>query len=380
MRSQWISFFDKPHTMKNILPFILLAVSLQTTEKQQQYHRHSSPQVAPVQNLIIITLDGFRWQEIFNGADSILINDENYCPDTATMKMMYWAATSEERRKKLMPFFWNVLASKGQVYGNRLLNNKVNVSNFYAISYPGYNEMLTGNPDLSIASNIKRKNPNENVLEWLNSKTAFKDKIAAFSSWDVFPFILNGDRNGLMINSGYDNLQAEIPDDTIFNKVQNEAVYNKEATRHDDLTFVAAREYLEKFKPRITFLSFGETDEMAHRGRYDLYLEKAAQCDKMIAELWHWVQSTPGYKDNTSFIITTDHGRGKNSFSWQHHAFFLKGSSQTWLAMIGPNISPLGEMKDKEQIYEKQIAQTIALMVGEKFQSNKTIAPAIALK
>jgi hypothetical protein len=37
-------------------------------------------------------------------------------------------------------------------------------------------------------------------------------------------------------------------------------------------------------------------------------------------------------------------------------------------------------MKDKEQIYEKQIAQTIAEMVGENFQSNKTIAPAIVLK
>ncbi len=367
--------------MKNPFPFILLIVSLQTTQKQKPDHNHSSPNlVLPVQNLFIITLDGFRWQEVFNGADSILINDENYCPDTATMKMLYWANSPQERRKKLMPFFWNVVADKGQVFGNRIFDNKVNVSNFYALSYPGYNEIFCGNTDISIASNIKRKNPNENVLEWLNGKSAFRDKIVAFSSWDVFPYILNQERNGLHINSGYDELQFDVPDQSLINKVQDESIYNKEPTRHDDLTFVAAKEYLKKFKPRIAFLSFGETDEMAHIGRYDLYLEKAAQCDRMIAELWHWVQSTPGYKDNTSFIITTDHGRGKNSYSWQHHAFFLKGSSQTWLAMIGPNISPLGEMKDKEQIYQKQIAQTIAMLVGENFQTKTTVASAIALK
>lgn len=364
--------------MKNIFPVILLFVSLQSTQKPA-IQQKSSTRVQPVQNLFIITLDGFRWQEVFTGADSLLINDESYCPDTSTMKLLYWAATAEERRKKLMPFFWNVLASKGQVYGNRLFDNKVNVSNFYSLSYPGYNEMFTGNADITITSNAKRKNPNVSVLEYLNGKKEFKDKIVAFTSWDVFPFILNKQRSGLKMNSGYENMEEDGSEQSLINKVQDEAVYNREATRHDELTFVTAKEYIRKNKPRIVFLGFGETDEAAHESRYDLYLEKAAQVDKMIAELWHWVQSTPDYKDNTTFIITTDHGRGKNFFSWTHHAFFLKGSSQTWLAMMGPNISPLGEMRNQEQLYQKQIAQTIASLVGENFQS-KIAAPPIALK
>ena len=191
--------------MKSIFPFILLSVSLQPTQKPA-IQQNNSTQVQPVQNLFIITLDGFRWQEVFTGADSLLINDEHYCPDTSTMKMLYWEATAEERRKKLMPFFWNVLASKGQVYGNRLFDNKVNVSNFYSLSYPGYNEMFTGNTDIAIASNAKRKNPNVNVLEYLNGKKEFNDKIVAFTSWDVFPFILNQQRSGLKMNSGYEDM------------------------------------------------------------------------------------------------------------------------------------------------------------------------------
>ena len=71
--------------------------------------------VNPSANLFIITIDGFRWQEIFSGADASLISNEKYTPDTATMKMMYWADNPDERRKKLMPFFWNIIACKRAV-------------------------------------------------------------------------------------------------------------------------------------------------------------------------------------------------------------------------------------------------------------------------
>ncbi len=53
----------------------------------------------PHQNIFIITTDGFRWQEIFNGADSLLINNPNYVKDTALLKQMYWDDDLNERRK-----------------------------------------------------------------------------------------------------------------------------------------------------------------------------------------------------------------------------------------------------------------------------------------
>ena len=367
--------------MKHFLACIMLAVCLQATKKPAE-HSSISPFVPPVQNLFIITIDGFRWQEVFTGADSALINDERVSPDTLTMKMLYWAATPGERRKRLMPFFWNVLAAKGQVYGNRYFDNKVNVSNIYSLSYPGYNEMFTGQADITIASNDKRNNPNLNVLEYLESKTSFNGSIVAFTSWNVFPFILNEGRNGILINSGYDNPKDDIKDyeEQLVEKVQSEAIYDKTDTRQDELTFITAKQYIKKNHPRVVYLGFGETDETAHKARYDLYLEKASQVDKMLAELWHWVQSTPGYKDNTTFIITTDHGRGAKTSKWNEHGSFIKGSSQTWLAVIGPNIKPRGEIKDDEQIYEKQIAQTIAALLGENFQANHAVASAVRLK
>ena len=371
-------FFVKPHTMKHVFACIILAVCLQAPEKPVKEKAITS--ATPPKNLFIITIDGFRWQEVFTGADSSIINDERYTPDTSTMKMMYWATTPEERRKKLMPFFWNVLASKGRVYGNRSFRNKVNASNFYSLSYPGYNEIFTGNTDMTVSSNDKKINQNKNVLEYLNGETNYRGNVVAFTSWDVFPFILNQERSGIKMNSGYQHLENDDVTQSLVNKIEDDAVYNKTGTRQDQLTFITAKEYISKFQPSVVYLGLGETDEVAHRGRYDLYLEKAAAIDKMIGELWHWVQSTPGYKDNTTFIITTDHGRGRSSSKWVDHGLFINGSSQTWLVLIGPTITPLGEMKNEEQIYQKQIAQTIARLVGEDFKSDKPAAPAIAVK
>ncbi len=340
------------------------------------------PKVAPTtsahitQNVIIVTIDGFRWQEIFTGADSALLNDEEYTADRSTLNAIYWDSSATERREKLMPFFWQVIALQGQLYGNRHFDNKVNAANDYGISYPGYNEIFTGNTDVFISSNRKYNNPNINVLEWLNQKGDLKENIAAFTSWDVFPYILNENRSTILVNSGYEAIQTESNTAKHVNYLQNHLA-DKEATRQDALTFIAAKNYIQQQRPRLFYLGLGETDEFAHDGRYDLYLQQANATDGMIASLWHWVQTTAGYKDNTTLIITTDHGRGKKKNKWMSHGAWVAGSSEAWLAVIGPDIEPLGEMKGEQQIYLQQLAATIAGFFGEKFEPGHPVAEAI---
>ena len=324
---------------------------------------------SPSKNLFIIITDGFRWQEVFKGADSSLINNETLTPDTATLKSLYWAETKEERRKRLMPFLWNVIAARGELLGNRDLNNKMNIANVFSVSYPGYNEIFTGTTDISISGNHKKNNPNINVLEYLENKEEFEGKIAVFSSWNVFPYILNRERNSIIMNCGYEHVSNATDNRVIsmINSVQEKGILNKTATRYDMLTYTTAKEYIKTNQPRIVVIGFGETDDFAHQKRYDLYLQQANQVDRMISELWHMVQTTPEYKNNTTFLITTDHGRGNKLKHWSGHGTFIDGSSQTWLAMIGPGIKPLGESAIKRQVYNKQLAKTIANLVGEDF-------------
>ena len=332
-------------------------------------------------NIFIITVDGYRWQELFKGADSNILNNTSFTSDKETLEALYGGTSFEEKRKKLMPFMWNIVAKKGQLYGNRTYDNNVNVSNFYSISYPGYSEIFTGKTDITIATNNKNLNPHQNIFEYLNNKDEYKGKIALFTSWDVFPFILNEKRSGIRINSGYENAFDEATDNQQkLNIIQTYLMNEKGHTRNDMLTYIAAKEYLVKNRPTVFYLGLGETDEYAHAENYDMYLQKANETDKIIAALWQWAQTTEGYKNNTTFVITTDHGRGSKSSQWISHGPLIKGSSQTWLALLGKNVTPLGEIKTENQFYQKQLAQTIASFLGEEFGEEKAINAAIAKK
>lgn len=137
-------------------------------------------------NLIIVTLDGMRWQEVFKGAYSAIINSR-YTEDKDEVRKKYWNPDASERRKMLFPFLWNTLAKQGQIYGNRDLGNKEQLSNPYRFSYPGYNEIFTGFPDARMNNNDAVANPNMNLLEFLNRQKGFEGKVITFSSWERFP-------------------------------------------------------------------------------------------------------------------------------------------------------------------------------------------------
>lgn len=328
------------------------------------------------ENIILITLDGLRWQEVFSGAESRLLLDKNYVNDTAASYQRFWRETPQQRRELLMPFFWNVIERQGQLYGNRHKGNKVNVTNTMWFSYPGYNEILTGRADdTNINSNNQVSNPNQTVLEFLNKQKEFQGKVAAFSSWETFPWIINTSRSGVPVNAGYKGV-TENPNER--EKLMNELMYQlpneSGGTRPDAFTFHYAFEYLKKNKPRILFISFDETDHFAHEGEYDRYLTSAQYIDGFIKSVWDWTQSQPGYKGKTTLIVTTDHGRGDKAMDdWRHHGSKMPNCDQIWFAVIGPDTASTGEVSTEQQLYQNQVAATIAALLGVewKTESNK---------
>jgi len=338
-----------------------------------------SAQQRKAENVIVITLDGFRWQEVFGGADDSLINDPAFSYDTADLKKKYWAATPDERRKKLLPFFWNTIAMQGQLHGNRITGSKVNVKNPYWFSYPGYNEIFTGYPDTLVNSNDKNLNKNITVLEFLNAQSAYKGKVAAFTSWDCFDAILNEPRAKFLVSSGIDAVPLKSKEFKLLNDMQkNSPLPLGESVRPDHLTYFLAKQYIKEYKPKILYLGFDETDDYAHEGRYDSYLNMANMADKWIADLWSMLQSIPEYKNKTTLLILCDHGRGdKIKKEWTSHGAKIEGADQIWLAALGAGIEPKGEIKTNEQLYQAQMAQTIARLLGYTFKANQSIENAI---
>lgn len=361
--------------MKKIGILIILATVIVACNQQKKAEKTSSktPIASELENdnsqkVFLLMLDGLRWQELFTGADSLLIANKEYTHDSAFVAKKYWRTSPTERRKELMPFFWNTIATKGQIYGNRKYGSKVNLTNKHWFSYPGYSEILCGfADDERINSNDKTNNPNQTILELVNQQPEFKGKVTAFGSWDVFPYIINEDRAGFYVNAGYREAKGTdvTENEKQLNKLQKQAVRPWESVRQDVFTHNYAFEFVKKKHPKLMFISYGETDDFAHDGDYTHYLLSAENTDAMIKELWDYCQSNPYYKNKTTFIITTDHGRGTQPLdTWKSHGSKIKNSDETWIATIGPNIKAKGEIKEQAQLHNSQIATTIQKILG----------------
>lgn len=334
------------------------------------------------ENIIVITTDGFRWQEVFKGMDSAIANNPKFHHgDSSSIFEKYWSSNENERRKKLLPFFWNTLSNHGQIYGNRTVGNKVNNANPHWFSYPGYSEMMTGFADTSINSNDFPPNPHITVLEFLNRQSGFKGKVAAFGAWDAFDRILNEERSGIPVVSAFQPTGGRYPNanEKLINAMLQDS-YRPfgDAECLDVFTHYAALEYLKTKKPRVLYIAYGETDEWAHHGDYKAYLDAAHRVDKWLRDLWNYIQHDPLYRNKTALFITTDHGRGDvNKEEWTSHGSSVAGANEIWLAVMGPGIRPSGEQKTNVQLFQDQVAQTIAKLLAHTFRATHPVSPEI---
>lgn len=336
------------------------------------------------QNVIFVMTDGFRWQEVFRGADTALINKDNGVKDEAACRKAYWREDQDARRQALMPFFWSVVAKNGQVFGDRDLGSPSRVENPYWFSYPGYSETLCGYVDTRVNSNGPVNNPNVTVLEWLSRKPAYNNKVAAFMAWDALPYILNRDRAGFFINASLEPVKGRVSaDQELLNRLKSETVGFTAEEAPDSVTFYSALEYLKQNKPRVFFLSLGWADEAAHAGQYDEYLKAERLIDDYLRILWNTVQSMPQYKGRTTLIFATDHGRGEAN--WRSHGASVAGANQNWMAFMGPDTPALGERKNVPEVTSSHIAATLAAFLGEDYcaaqpKAGKPIADVVKMR
>jgi hypothetical protein len=317
----------------------------------------------------VVTLDGFRHQEFFTGADGSLLDPKaGGVRDVDSLKRRFWRDSAEARREALFPFIWGTVARAGQVFGDRSRGAATRLTNGLKFSYPGYNEIFCGFGDPRIDSNDKKPNPNRSVLEFLDSRAPFRGRVAAFCTWDVFPSIFRADQNGLKVHSGW----AIIADEPLSDRQRIVNLMLERLPRYwpdnvyDAITMESASEYLARHKPRVLYIALGETDEWAHGRRYDLYLHAAHEADRFLAGLWQAAQEMPEYRSRTALILTTDHGRGGTPADWTDHGREVEGAEYVWIAVMGPGTPALG-VRDRVESTQSQVAATIARLLGEDF-------------
>jgi hypothetical protein len=318
--------------------------------------------------VILVMTDGLRWQEVFRGADESLLVPKKYFDgrNVGSLREKYLAATAEERRARLMPFLWKTVIPAGQMYGDRDAHSDASVTNGFNFSYPGYNETLTGHGDPRVHSNDNVPNPNVTVLEWLNKQPGLQGKVAAFGAWEVIAGIVNAGRCGCTVNAGYEPF-AMTPMTSrleLLNELKAETPRIWDGEPFDAPVFSTTMEYIKEKKPRVLFLSLGETDEWAHAGNYGEYLNSAHRVDGYLEQLWTALQAMPEYKGNTTLIFLTDHGRGSGEKDWTTHGQKTPESKYIFMGFMGPKTAALGNRADVPAVTQSQVAATLAKVLG----------------
>lgn len=332
----------------------------------------AAAQALKTRAVVLVVLDGLRWQEVFDGPEHALMNAKiGGVQDADQLRKDFWRDTPQEGRRTLMPFLWNVVAKQGQIYGNQHKGSVAQVTNGFKFSYPGYNEMSTGYPNPAINSNEFGPNPNATVFEWLNGKPQFHNQVAVFGTWNTYNDIFRAKSSGLLVRAGWDlpwGASLTPPEQrlrTLYEtttRVEDDDAFD--SFSHEDLL-----DYLQTHNPRALFVGYGGTDDWAHQGKYDLVLQAAHQDDQHIAELWNTMQAKPEYRDQVTLIITCDHGRGSGLKLWRDHDQNIAGAENIWIAVLGPDTPATGEMAEVSRVTQSQIAATIAALLGQDYRA-----------
>jgi hypothetical protein len=335
------------------------------------------PAATKTEYVMLVITDGLRWQEVYRGADSTLMR-RRYVNDTTALTRDFWRDTPQARRETLLPFLWGTVAKQGQLFGDSASGSVAQIVNRFRFSYPGYSETFTGFVDPRIDSNGYPPNPTTTVFEWLNRDPALKGQVVAHATWNAFRRIINTERSGVPVHDGWDR-GAPPRGDSVSTLLQ--ALYRTHTQLWPDVALDAPMHQatlvtMARGLPKVLFVGYGETDEYAHSGRYDMYLRSAQQVDRFLAELWATVQRDPRTRDKVTLLVTTDHGRGWGA-EWTDHSEKVEGAQYIWSAVIGPDTPPLG-VRANTPTQQAQMAATMAALLGRDWRkAEPRAAPAL---
>jgi hypothetical protein len=105
----------------------------------------------------------------------------------------------------------------------------------------------------------------------------------------------------------------------------------------DELTFLIAREVLERIAPALLMVNFSDV-EVAHSGSYSLHLGGITRTDRLCHRMWEFIQSTPALRDNTALVIMNEFGRdpdGATTNGFFNHRTNTESCRLAWTMLLG---------------------------------------------
>ncbi len=285
--------------------------------------------------IVIVTLDGVRWHEVFEGVDPKLAAEHNLPADAVVSA------------RDLLPNLYSIIDTRGSALGAPGHGSAISASGPNFLSLPGYAELLSGRSVTGCANNQCRGVATHTIIEELSAGSARPDAdVAAVTSWAEIARVTSFGACRAAVSSGRHGgsnreLFARDPEGArLLSLAENAPPGLGDADfRPDTLTADLAIHHLKTRTPRFLFLGLGEPDEFGHMNDYAGYLSSLRRADARIAEIDGELQRLAARGTRTALFITADHGRAD---SFVEHGEKYPESARVWLVASGSALNARG--------------------------------------
>ncbi len=277
-------------------------------------------------NVILVMLDGVRWQEVFYGASADV--DENISEE---FKTPLFLGLFQNSRSRILAMGDSKRNLKAPGLFKDAPTRSMKVSNQEIVSLPAYQSVMAGQ-NTGCSSNSCGRTPVETVQEKLvNVLKLPKTSVATFSSWPKIALAVEHIKGKALVNSGNEPLSEGVMNSTTaaLNELQDDDSPSWSG-RKDAYTFAQALNFLRYNKPRFLFISLNDADEYGHKGKYLSYLMTLKWYAEEIQHLFNVLDAMGEYGRSTTVLITTDHGRGDGK-NWKHHGAEYPEAQYIWM-------------------------------------------------
>lgn len=314
------------------------------------------------ESVVLVTIDGVRWQEVFNGVDPRLAR-EHHMP-----------ASEVVGPAELVPELHALAAGEGAALGAPGHGEPISASDRAVKSLPGYMEITSGRRTTGCASNACPRIHRATVIDQLAARHDSKlGDVAVISSWSGIARAAAEHPSRIVMSAGRitgDHLDHLRFDDTA-KKLLKEGRHagplpGSADYRPDRYTAAIALHYLRARHPRFLFIGLGDTDEWGHRNDYKDYLGALHRADALVGKVARTLASLHRQGWATAFFVMADHGRDPEC---RNHGG-VPSAMRTWLVAGGSMIRAHGMVGAPVPRHLADVAPTLRKLMGLPADTN----------
>ena len=302
--------------------------------------------------VVLVVLDGVRWQEVFGGVDRTLARRHGV--------VSAWSSPAD-----LMPNLHQLIDAEGLAIGAPGHGAEITASGPQFISMPGYIEIFSGKPDLKCFWNECRPAPMRTIADEVR-EAGDTDDVALVASWPNIARAASSEP-GFVLTTGRklvdreDLLRADASTARLLDQGARAPSFPGLGDyRPDVFTGRIALRRLAVSKPRFLFVGLGDADEYAHRNDYAGYLQAVHASDAFLGDLTDLLRSMGARGRHTTVLVTADHGRAHN---FTDHGARFPESGRVWLVAAGADVAQRGLVAASRHTLS-DVAPTIRALLG----------------